>query len=156
MVIVIKVVSVDVAVSVTLSKVEAGTIDVILKTGAVDKDVEVTVRFDGLTVLVTHVVEVVIDKYELQKEVADDASSTAATSLTARQSTSEVGADDGSDDLEVVTDDAITDKEADELVETDDLADDVPEEVFEIMLALVLEVGSLALLTEDDTLELDL
>lgn len=150
------VVGVDVAVSVTPSKVEAGMIDVILKTGAVDKDVEVTVRFDGVTVLVTHMVEVAIDKYELQKEVADDAFSTATTSLTARQSTPAVEVDDGSEDLEVMTDDAITDKEADKLVGTDDLADGVPEEVFEIELALVLEVGSLALLTEADTLELDL
>lgn len=156
MVVVEIVVGVDVAVSVTLSKVEAGMIDVMFKTGAVDKIVEVTVTFDGVTVFVTHTVEVVMDRYELQKEVADDAFSTATTSLTAIQSTPAVEADVGSDDLEVMTDDAITDKEADELVGTDDLADDVPEEVFEIELVLVVEVGSLALLTEADTLELDL
>ena len=51
-------VGVDVAVSVTLCQIESMMVDVILRMGAVDKDVEVTVRFGGITVLVTHMVEV--------------------------------------------------------------------------------------------------
>lgn len=87
------VVGVNVAVSVTLTKVEAGLIDVMLKTGAVDKDVAVTVRFDGVTVCVVQMVEVVRVKYELQKEVAGAASRTATMSSRARQLTPVVEAD---------------------------------------------------------------
>jgi len=150
------VVGVEVAVSVTLNKIEAGMIDVIPRIGAVEIAVEVTVRSDGVTVLVTHVVVVVIDRYELQKEVADDAFNTATTSLTARQSTMAVEVDDGSDELDVMTDDETTEEEADELVDMDDPDDKVPEEVFELDLPLTFEIGSLALLVKDDTLEFEL
>jgi len=56
-----------------------------------------------------------------------------------------------------MTDDAITEEEeADELVDMNDPDDEVPEEVFELDLPLILEIGSLALLVKDGTLEFEL
>lgn len=142
------VVGVNVAVSVTLTNVEAGLIDVMLKTGAVDKDVAVTVRFDGVTVCVVQMVEVVRVKYELQKEVAENVPSTARTSSTAKQLAPIVEADDVSDGLDVMievddADDVVTRDEDDLLVTTDDLDVETLEEVLRLDLPLVLEIGEL-------------
>jgi hypothetical protein len=142
------VVGVNVAVSVTLTKVEAGLINVMLKTGAVDKDVAVTVRFDGVIVLVVQTVEVVMDRYELQKEIAEDVPSTARTSSIAKQLTPIVEADDVSDGLDVMidvddADDVVTRGEDDLLVTTDDFDVETLEEVLRLDLPLVLEIGEL-------------
>lgn len=104
MVTVTAVVGVDVTVSVTLSRVEVGMVEVMLKIGAVNVVVEVAVRFDGVTVWVVQMVEVPIDRYELQKGVAEDDLRTATTSLTAEQSMLGVAADGESDDPDLVID----------------------------------------------------
>lgn len=117
MVTVTAIVGVDVTISVKLSRFEVGMVEVMLRSGAVDIVVEVAVRFDRVTVCVVQVVEVPIDRYELQKGAAEDASRTATTSLTAEQSMPGIAADGESDDPELVVE---VDEETMVLLDEDD------------------------------------
>jgi hypothetical protein len=89
-----------------------------------------------------------MDKYELQKEVAEDASRTATMSVIAKQLTPMLEADDGSRVLDVMTevddaDDVVTREEDGLLVKTDELDVKTLEEVLRLSLTLVLEIGEL-------------
>ena len=92
-----------------------------------------------------------MDKYELQKEVAEEASRTATMSLIAKQSMPMLEVDDGSSDLDVMTDvndgddgdDVVTSEEDGLLVKTDELDIETLEEVLRLSLTLVLEIGEL-------------